>query len=216
MVDYPTINYYGDHWGLSIIAFDKGDGSNIRVEYSQKNGFNKFGTRNQMIDGSHEPFGFVVDLFMEKYSEDLSKIFKSKGYRDLQQFSVFCELYGPNSAFGQHRFGEDVFDLVMFDVFENKKKSFIQPRQFVKDFGHLSIPEIVYEGNLNREFIQDVKENKFGLKEGVVCKGLIPNKKKNNLYYCKVKTNDWFERLRALNTKQYDEEIKQFNKYAKS
>jgi hypothetical protein len=30
MKHYDSIEYYGDNWGLPIIAFDKLDGSNLR------------------------------------------------------------------------------------------------------------------------------------------------------------------------------------------
>lgn len=31
MKQYDSIEYYGDNWGIPIIAFDKLDGSNIRL-----------------------------------------------------------------------------------------------------------------------------------------------------------------------------------------
>ena len=211
MKAYPQINYYGDYWGLPIIAFDKLDGSNLRFEYSQKRGFYKFGTRNVLIDRNSEPFGFAIDLFLAKYEKPLTEIFKSKSYRDKQNFVCYAELIGDVSSFGQHDFANDKFDLILFDV-EEAKSGFIPPRQFVKDFGHIGIPTIVYEGNLNKEFIADIKNNTYGLKEGVICKGLIPNRKNNPIYYCKIKANEWFDRLRAKDPSLYNDEVKQAGK----
>jgi len=211
MKQYQEINYYGDYWGLPIIAFDKLDGSNLRFEYSQKRGFYKFGTRNTMINEDSEPFGFAINLFMNKYSESLTKIFKTKTYRNTLAFVCYAELYGTKSEFGQHKFNEDTFDITLFDV-EQYKNGFIHPRQFVKDFGNVGVPNIVYEGNLNREFVKQVKSNEFNLREGVICKGSVPNKKENNLYYCKIKTDEWFDRLRAKQPSLYEEELKQANK----
>ena len=208
MKDYSSIEYYGDYWGLPIIAFDKLDGSNIRFEYSQKRGFYKFGTRRVMMDRTNEDFGFAIDLFLNKYADGLEKIFKSKDYRNIQSFVCFAELVGKNSAFGQHEFGSDEFDIVLFDV-DAYKKGFIPPRQFVKDFGALGIPKVVYDGNLNMEFVKAIKENKYDLSEGVICKGVIKTKKNEGLYYCKIKTNDWFDRLRSKHIDLYEEEIKQ-------
>jgi hypothetical protein len=208
MKAYDSIEYYGDYWGLPVIAFDKLDGSNIRCEYSQKRGFYKFGTRRVMIDRTNEDFGFAIDLFLEKYGEGLEKVFKSKEYRNIPSFVCFAELVGKKSAFGQHSFGDDEFDIVLFDV-SAYKKGFIHPRQFVNDFGHLGIPRIVYDGNLNSDLVKNIKENKWALSEGVICKGVVKTKKSQGLYYCKIKTNDWFDRLRAKDIELYQEEINQ-------
>ena len=90
MKEYKTIDYYGDYWGLPIIAFDKLDGNNLRFEYSPKRGFYKFGTRNMIIDESNLEFGFAINIFLDKYSEPLTKIFKSKNYRDI--YYLFCRI----------------------------------------------------------------------------------------------------------------------------
>lgn len=211
MKSYQTINYYGDNWGVPIIAFDKLDGSSMRYEYSKKRGFYKFGTRGMMIDETHDIFGFAVTIFKDKYEKELDKIFKSKDYRDILSFVCFAELIGTKSAFGQHEFGNDIFDVVLFDV-DRYKKGMVPPKTFVKDFGPLGIPRVVYEGNLNKELVERVKRNEFGLTEGVICKGLSQTKKgAENLYYCKIKTDDWFERLRAKSPQLYAEELKQAN-----
>ena len=215
MKQYQEINYYGDYWGLPIIAFDKIDGSNLRFEYSQKRGFYKFGTRNMMIDKTNDPFGFAIDIFLNKYSENITKIFKGKNYRNTLAFVCYAELICESSEFGQHDFKNGKFDLVLFDV-EQYKTGLIAPRQFVKDFGDVGVPKIIYEGNLNREFVASVKGNEYGLSEGVVCKGSIPNRKENNLYYCKIKTNDWFDRLRNKRPDLYEEELKQADKTIKT
>lgn len=212
MKSYDSIDYYGDYWGLPILAFDKLDGSNLRMEYSPKRGFYKFGTRNMMIDETHPDFGFAVPLFKKKYEKALTEIFRSKAYRDSLSFVCFAELIGSKSSFGQHDFKNDVFDIVLFDIAQYKK-GLIAPRQFVKDFGNTGIPRVIYDGNLNMELVNRVKNNEFELEEGVICKGLIQTKKGNDqLYYCKIKTNDWFERLRLKNKELYDLEIKQIKK----
>lgn len=212
MKQYDSIDYYGKHWGLPIFAFDKLDGSNLRFEYSHKRGFYKFGTRNVMIDENNEDFGFAVPLIRNKYEEALTKVFKSKDYRNSQSFVCFAELVGSKSNFGQHDFRNDNFDVVLFDV-SQYKKGFIPPKQFINDFGHTGIPRLVYHGNLNKELVAQIKTNQFGLTEGVICKGTIQTKKDNSqLYYCKIKTNDWFDRLRSKNIDLYNEELKQAGK----
>jgi len=209
MKQYDTIDYYGDHWGLPVLAFDKLDGSNIRVEFSHKRGFYKFGTRKQMIDQNSDPFGIAVNLFMEKYNESLSEIFHRREYRNIMSFVCYAEFVGNKSAFGMHDFKNDVFDIVLFDI-DQYKKGMIPPRQFYEDFQPVGIPHVIYEGNLNREFVEQVKNNEFNLTEGVVAKGLIKTKKGvPQIYACKIKTNDWFERLKNKSPEMFETEIKQ-------
>jgi hypothetical protein len=208
MKQYDSIDYFGDYWGLPILAFDKLDGSNLRFEFSHKRGFYKFGTRKQMIDKNSD-FGFAIDLFLDKYNEGLSRIFKSREYRNIQNFVCYAELVGTKSAFGQHEFGNDIFDIVLFDI-DQHKHGMIHPKEFVKEFGELGIPRVVYEGNLNKELIASVKANEFNLTEGVICKGVTETKKgRPSLYYCKIKTDDWFQRLRTKDVDQYELEVKQ-------
>lgn len=208
MKTYDSIPYFGDHWGLPIIAFDKIDGSNLRFEYSHKKGFYKVGTRKMMIDSTHPTFGFALNLFLEKYSDELSKIFSTKEYRNIQSFVCFAELHGTKSEFGWHDYDNDEFDITLFDI-NAYKRGFIPPKELIENFSTVKLPKVIYEGILNKEFVNKVKENEFGLSEGVICKGEVKTKKGNdNLFYCKIKTNDWFERLRNRFPDQYNEEIR--------
>lgn len=210
MKQYESIPYYGHHLNADVIAFDKLDGSNVRFEFSKKRGFYKYGTRRQMIDESNEQFGFVIDLFNKKYADGLTTVMNSKSYRNVLSMVCFGELVGYKSAFGQHYFKDDIFDIVLFDV-SLYKKGFIPPKQLIDDFGHLGIPRVIYEGKLNNEFIADVKANKFDLREGVVAKGKVPvgKKGKEQIFSCKVKTNDWFDRLRNKDPLMYDLEMQE-------
>jgi hypothetical protein len=207
MFNFPHIDYYGKYWSLPVIAFDKLDGSNFRAEFSRKKGFYKFGTRNVMIDEKNEQFGKAIPIFLNKYADELGKIFNSKEYRNHLSFVCFAEFLGENSEYGRHQ-EEDNFDVVLFDV-NVYKKGFVKPKDFVNDFGHLHIPKIVYQGNLNKEFVEDVKQNKFDLKEGVIAKGVVGTKKSEQVYYCKIKTNQWLENLKSkYGEKALQEELK--------
>ena len=48
--------------------------------------------------------------------------------------------------------------------------------------------EVLYRGNLNKQFIADVKTGKFPVFEGVIAKG--------DGFMVKIKTDAYFERLR--------------------
>ena len=73
----------------------------------------------------------------------------------------------------------------------------VGPREFVKNFGHLDIPRVVYEGNLNTEFVQSVKRNDYGLSEGVICKWGNTGRWKRDVHMCKIKTNEYVSKLKA-------------------
>jgi len=203
MKKYNSIPYWNKGlFDTNIIAFDKIDGSNIRVEFSKKlskksnftHGFKKFGTRNQLINGK-SIFGEAVDIFYDKYAEGLEKIFTDKEeYKRLQTITVFLEFFGKNSFAGTHE-STDKKDLILFDVFKYQK-GFITPKNFIRDFEHLGIPNIVYEGIYNREFVQNVQNNAYNLREGVVVKGVKKNKGKEDVWMVKIKTNEWLTKVK--------------------
>jgi hypothetical protein len=109
MKDYISISR-DVQYGLPIYAFDKLDGSNVRVEWTRKNGFCKFGSRNRLI-GSDQPFlSEAIDL-MKQYEADLTRIFKDQRY---ESAVAFFEFFGKNTFAGHHI--EEPHDVVLFDV----------------------------------------------------------------------------------------------------
>ncbi len=70
---------------------------------------------------------------------------------------------------------------------------------FVKEFQEIvAIPDVIYVGKLNEEFIASVRRNDYNLKEGVVCKGTIPTGASvGGIWSCKVKTQAYFDRLKT-------------------
>lgn len=204
MKEYPKIEYWNQGiFGEQIYAFDKLDGNNIRCEYDKKhsklkknNGFNKFGTKKTLINNQNKEYGEAIDIFMNKYSEGLDKVFRTdKDFRDVQKYTIFFEYYGPNSFAGWHD-PNDEMTVTIFDV-ELIKKGFLIPKLFVKKFSHLGIPDIVYEGTYNKKLVEDVKNNVYNLKEGVVCKGYRKIKGNNVVWMTKIKTNGWLDRLKG-------------------
>ncbi len=187
------------HWnkgifGQPVIAFDKLDGSNMRFEWSKKRGFHKFGTRTQMITEHAPIYGEGVDMFMEKYSEDLDRIFTDlKDYKHCRKMTVYCEFVGPNSFAGFHD-PEDDQDVILFDV-DKFQHGILPPKVLLEHFGHLHLPEIVYEGDLTTEFIDSIRNN-TDLKEGVVAKGSSKRKGKYYSWMVKIKTNMWLSQVK--------------------
>jgi len=191
MKEYPSIEGPSKAPRDQCIAFFKYDGSNLRFEWQRKKGWCKFGTRH---DESHEVFGEAIKLFNETIAIKIDPILR-KEYRDAQIITVYCEFFGKQSFAGQHVIG-DPKQLVLIDV-EIYKKGFISPREFVKNFGNLDISaKVVYEGNLNDQFINDVRENRLStlLEEGVVCKGGSGHK----IWRSKIKTKEYLEKLKKV------------------
>jgi hypothetical protein len=196
MKTYPKIEYLTDKFiGKKFWAFDKLDGSNLRFEWNKKRGWYKFGTRKTMISEIDPNFGSAIPLFLEKYGDDLESIFRKK-YPTAQSVIVFGEYLGDNSFAGQH-LQTDKKDIILFDV-NLYKKGFINPQEFIDNFGHLDIPKLVYNDIFDLEFVESIKINNYNLKEGVICKGINKTKGEDLIWMTKIKTNQWLESVKKL------------------
>ena len=61
---------------------------------------------------------------------------------------------------------------------------------------------------MTKGFVNDVKENKFNLVEGVVCKA-TKKEKGNRIWMTKIKTNEWMNRIKnKFGEARYLEELK--------
>ena len=201
MKDYPHINGSSKAPHEPCVAFCKYDGSNLRFEWSKKRGFYKFGTRTRLFDKNDPVFGEGIDLFLNKYSEDLSKIFTdNKDYRNRGEAIAFCEFFGNKSFAGLH-VKEDPKTVILFDI-NIYKMGILGPKEFLENFGHLDVAEVVSYTNLNQEFINDIREGKIQFEskkpiknpvwEGVVCK----SGKSHGLWMVKIKTNAYRDALK--------------------
>lgn len=190
MKGYPSITSSVMH-SLNVYAFDKLDGSQIRTEWTRKNGFCKFGSKSVLIDDS-SPFGKSIPLIQNKYGEDLGRIFRRER---LDQVTCFFEFFGPNSFAGQHEADED-HDVVLFDV-DVYKKGLLDPPDYLKLVGDLDIAKLLYTGRAGPLFEDSVRNSILeGITfEGVVCK--VPQKKRTPIMF-KVKTQAWLDKLREF------------------
>ncbi len=168
------------------IAFYKYDGSNLRWEWSPKQGWHKFGTRRHLFDKSDLQFSEAIPIFMGGLVDEI--VYRTKQIvRNPQRITAFTEFFGPGSFAGSHVSGE-VKELRLFDVFLFQK-GFVSPKQFVEVYGDMpQAAEIVYEGLLNKSFIMDIKKGKYKVFEGVIAKG--------NGFMVKIKTDEYFRQLR--------------------
>lgn len=193
MEQYPTIvGSAKAPLSVPCIAFYKYDGSNLRWEWSPKKGWNKFGTRHELFDASHPLYSQAIPLFQSMGDEIVRRVQKLE--RGIQRITTFTEFFGPSSFAGQHDETEPK-ELVLIDVYLFKR-GMMKPRQFVKTFGDLPYAaKVVYEGNLNKQFIEDVRTGVYPVVEGVIAKG--------DDFKVKIKTNSYFKKLNEVYGTEY-------------
>ena len=195
--------------GQPCIAFYKYDGSNMRFEWSRKTGWDKFGTRYQVVNPDHRRWGSAFTIFQNTMADSFERVFRDhERYHRIERATVYCEFFGPGSFAGQHDW-EEKKELIVIDV-SIHKRGFVLPADFVKHFEHLPIAEVVYEGPFAESFVNAVYQGKYGAGEGVVAKGVMsPNNKsaQHGLWMSKVKTKAWLDQLKQ-NAKQSDAFLK--------
>lgn len=190
MKEYPSIyNMLRDD--IYIYAFDKLDGSNIRAEWNFKRGFYKFGSRHQLIDESDKQLGKAISLITEKYGISLTTVFKEQGWKDAL---CFFEFYGASSFAGMHA-ENDQHTITLIDV-NPLRHGILAPQQFIKLFGSLDIPKVLFGGHVTPEFVQQVRNGTLeGItSEGCVCKGF--EDKKTVMF--KIKSQLWLQKLKTF------------------
>jgi len=199
MIEYPHIMPSSKAPREACVAFDKLDGSNIRVKYTAKKGFHLFGSRTQMFDKGHPFLGDAVEIFYRKYEDKLVDLIE-QNFPNEREVIAFLEFFGPNSFAGYH-VKEDPKDLVLFDILVgHKNRKFLMPRDFIDLTASVgaATPRIIYTGNLSDQFIQDVRDGKYDIVEGVVCKGVLKTgAHRGGMWMAKIKTQAYFDRLKV-------------------
>lgn len=192
MKEYPSI-LKEQNKDLSYYVFDKLDGSNIRAEWSKKQGFCKFGSRHVLLDenDTNNKLSIAPALIKEKY-QDVSVILKKM---NVERATLFFEFYGEQSFAGNHVEFNDNKKVVLFDV-DLYKKGLMMPDDYLKSFGHLDIAPLLYHGKVHSDLFDAVKLSQLeGMTfEGVVCKARPANKKPQPFMF-KIKSQAWLDKL---------------------
>lgn len=198
MIEYPSIMPSGKAPREPMIAFDKLDGSNIRVKYTNKKGFDLFGSRTQMFDKGHPFLAPAIPYFYEHFENPLVDLIEGE-FPNEREVVAFLEFFGDKSFAGWHEPDDPTKRLVCFDIMiGHKNRKFLPPQQFVKLAEKYKViaPRVIYEGNLTDQFIADVRAGKYPVNEGVVCKGTLKTgAHRGGIWMCKIKTQAYLDRL---------------------
>ena len=201
MLHYPKIPGSAAAPSGRCVAFEKLDGTNLHWCWGRDFGWHSFGTRrdefNLTPDGeaafsaAHPGLEEAASVFRATLSDPLDAILRDHpNYANFTAVRAFTEFLGENSFAGAHE-PADPKRTVLFDVWADGF-GFVAAQQFVADFGHLPIPRVMYQGKLTGAFLEAVREGKYGVAEGVVCKGGAGA----DAWMVKVKTYAYLERLK--------------------
>jgi hypothetical protein len=211
MLHYPKIPGSGAAPTGKCIAFDKLDGTNLHWCWERNFGWHAFGTRRDEFNltatgiaefnTAHPGLEEAAPVFLATVAELLETVLLTHpNYAHFNAVKAFTEFVGPNSFAGAHA-RDDAKQTVLFDVHLDGY-GFVAPQQFVTDFGHLPTPRVIYTGKLTGAFLEAVREGKYGVREGVVCKG---GTGAEDVWMVKVKTCAYLERLKQTFGAKWEE-----------
>ncbi len=152
------------------------------------------GEFNQAHPGLEE----CTDVFLGTLADRLSAVLSGLDWYDSAELIVFTEFLGDNSFAGKH-LSSDTKRLIIIDV--QTSAGFLSPDVFVRDLSTLPIARRVYQGKLTGKFADDVRQGRYGVTEGVVCKGNAQGK----VWMVKIKTNAYMLRLKEAFAERWEE-----------
>jgi hypothetical protein len=211
MLHYPKIPGSASAPNGRCVAFDKLDGTNLHWCWDRDFGWHAFGTRRDAFNitaegiakfnSAHPGLEKAAPVFLATLAEPLETVLRDhSNYANFNAVKAFTEFVGAESFAGAHKSG-DAKRVVLIDVWA-EGYGFTAPQQFVTDFGHLPIPRVVYTGKLTGTFLDAVREGRYGVAEGVVCKGGTGGE---DVWMVKVKTYAYLERLKKTFGTRWEE-----------
>jgi RNA ligase len=196
---YPKIPDSRNLLAGKCIAFEKYDGTNLHWVWDAEMGWYAFGTRRDRFDldaqgiadfnAAHPGLEEAAEIFQQEFADRLEPIFRSHPDYNCPEIVVFTEFFGANSFAGMHK-PQEPKELVLFDA--QIDRGMVAPDRFVQDFSSVKIAKVIYRGKLTGKFIDDLRAGKYGVAEGVVCKGVDKN---NSVRMLKIKTNEYMKKL---------------------
>jgi len=210
MLYYPKIPGPAEAPLARCTAFEKYDGTNLHWTWDRDHGWHAFGTRREEYNWTsegraafteqHDHLREALTIFQETLADGLGRIFRNhQRYSVWQELRAYTEFLGPNSFAGRHKAGE-LKELRLFDVAATPF-GFIGPEQFTADFSALPSAKVVYIGRFTGKLTADVREGKYPVTEGVVCKGGAGPTR----WAVKVKTDAYMAKLKQAFADQWEQ-----------
>jgi len=211
VLHYPKIPGSRNCPSGRCLAFEKYDGTNLHWDWDRDFGWHSFGTRRDEFNLTpegveafaqrHAHLAQCVEVFQLTLADSVKSVFRTRRwYRDFQELKIFTEFLGPHSFAGLHQ-EADPKVLRLFDVWA-EPYGMVGPKQLIADFHHLPVARVLYEGKLTGQFVEDVRTGKYGVAEGVVCKGGTGGA---DVWMVKIKTNAYMERLKQAMANRWED-----------
>lgn len=216
MLYYPKIPGSAAAPEGRCVAFEKYDGTNLHWDWDRDFGWHAFGTRrdsfNLTADGAAEfaeryaHLAEAARLFHDTLAAGLTRIIAAEPrYAASQSIRAFTEFLGPSSFAGLHK-ADEPKELRLFDVAvaprEGDAPAMVEPERFTTDFAAFPIARVMYEGRLTGKFAEDVRLGKYGVAEGVICKGVA---RSGETWMVKIKTYAYLERLKQAFAERWED-----------
>jgi hypothetical protein len=198
MKGYPSIDRATGQSFCEIpnaYVFDKIDGRNVRVEWSPKKGWDKWGSRHQTFDPvkpEHPEYRMVQSIFNQIYAEPLARLATDRKWKML---TVYLELWQANSLGGVFDPNNNEFYLTLFDL-EPFNQCMMGPKEFLKVVAPL-VPTAAFLGQINwtRGFVEQVRA---GQVDGVTLEGVVAKAgERHKQLKAKAKTQKWVDMILA-------------------
>lgn len=169
-------------------VFGKLDGRNVRVEWSKKHRFHKFGTRTARFDETDVEYGQVVPLFFDGFAEPLDNILRKER---LDRAVVFLEYFGYQSLGGVLVPGDEMMLSLIAACFDGKQ--LLDARTYLKLFdGKVETAPYLGRYRWTRGFVAEVFQ---GNVDEMPLEGVIGYGTEGQL--AKAKTKAWLDAVRS-------------------
>lgn len=195
---YPKIPDTRDFPMSQFVAFEKYDGTNFHFEWDRDFGWHSFGTRRDAFNldangiekfcSRHRELSEVVDVFQATVEPTLSAHLTN--VLSVPSFTAFFEFLGESSFAGQHKENEPK-QLILIDA--SSDGQMLGPLEFLNLPAELPIARVIYRGRFTGAFAEDVRNGKFDVTEGVICK----TGTRGSVQLAKIKTSAYMQKLKV-------------------
>lgn len=204
MKDYPSIPFQVRGWleEESWWVFDKLDGSLIRVEWTPKSDFDKFGRKDGLLDDSN-PFLPEARPLFEPFKDPVRRLLKDMRAK---KATLFLEFSGEHSFAGDHQ--DEPHELRVVDLALHPH-GFVNPlvlHEFCCDLPLGGCALTLHHGPVDEDYVKRVWASDIpGMTfEGVVFKR---NERHHRIMW-KQKSDAWKQKLRE----RYKNDEREINK----